>query len=70
MGREMLEMPVRIGAPQELRGLVDILGSPAYATSVGLLLWGLHNDAPPPPRPSRNGGFLNLGRVFKVFLPD
>lgn len=70
MGREILGMPVRIGAPRDLQGLVEVLGSPAYATSVGLLTWGLRSDEPPPVRPSRNGGLFNLGRVFKVFLPE
>jgi cell division protein FtsA len=32
-------MPVRVAGPTELKGLVDQLNSPAYATSVGLLLW-------------------------------
>ncbi len=43
-GREFFGLPVRIAAPQDLNGLVDVLGSPAYATSVGLLEWGLHQD--------------------------
>jgi hypothetical protein len=41
-------MPVRIGAPANrppLTGLPRPLQSPTYATSVGLLLWGLREDA-------------------------
>jgi cell division protein FtsA len=34
-------MPVRVGRPRGLRGLTDTVSDPAYATSVGLLLWGL-----------------------------
>jgi len=43
---EGLGMPVRIGAPRRLRGLVEAIGGPAYATSVGLLLWAAeqHGD--------------------------
>jgi cell division protein FtsA len=36
---EVLNMPVRIAQPGNLRGLVDRLNSPAYSTSVGLLRW-------------------------------
>ncbi len=36
---EVLSLPVRLGQPEDLRGLVDQLRSPAYATSLGLLEW-------------------------------
>ncbi len=36
---EVLGMPVRTAQPENLVGLVDKLGSPAYSTSVGLLRW-------------------------------
>jgi len=40
LAQQMLGLPVRIGRPHDLQGLTDVLESPAYATSVGLLLWG------------------------------
>jgi len=40
LGREQLNMPVRIGVPTNTYGIGDMLQDPAYATSVGLLLWG------------------------------
>ena len=48
LGRSTLGMPVRIGAAQNslpIAGLTRTLLTPSYATSVGLLLWGLHEDA-------------------------
>jgi len=48
LGRSVLNMPVRIGAPSPslpIAGLSRNLLSPTYATTVGLLLWGLHEDA-------------------------
>jgi cell division protein FtsA len=48
LGREVLNMPVRIGAPTArlpISGLSRTLLSPTYATSVGLLLWGMNEDA-------------------------
>ncbi|MCL6647032.1 MAG: cell division protein FtsA [Chloroflexi bacterium] len=38
---DQYRMPVRVGRPRGLRGLTDTVSDPAYATSVGLLLWGL-----------------------------
>jgi cell division protein FtsA len=36
-----LQMPVRLGIPHRLHGVVEAISSPAYATAVGLLLWGM-----------------------------
>jgi cell division protein FtsA len=69
LARDTLNLPVRIGAPQDLHGLVDILDSPAFATSVGLLQWGLRHDAPPINRIRRNGHF-KLPGWLRAFLPE
>jgi cell division protein FtsA len=39
-----LKMPVRTGRPQRIGGLSDAFDSPAYATSVGLILWGMRQS--------------------------
>ncbi len=39
LGQEVLGLPVRVGVPMGVYGITDILPDPAYATSVGLLLW-------------------------------
>ena len=36
---DVLNLPCRVAAPQNLQGLVDKLVGPAYSTSVGLLHW-------------------------------
>lgn len=61
LGREHLNMPVRIGVPTNTYGIGDMLLDPAYATSVGLLLWGnkYHNRSH-----IRGGGFP--GNIFKL----
>jgi len=41
LGREILQLPVRIGRVHDVGGLADSVSGPAYATAVGLLLWGL-----------------------------
>lgn len=48
VGRNLLGMPVRIGAPLPelpIVGLSRARQTPTYATSVGLLLWGMREDA-------------------------
>jgi cell division protein FtsA len=44
LGRDILRLPVRIGTPNDVYGIGDVLRDPAYATSVGLLLWGTRHD--------------------------
>ena len=44
LGRDILNMPVRVGIPNNMYGIGDMLQDPAYATSVGLLLWGNKNQ--------------------------
>lgn len=39
LGQQLTRLPVRVGVPISLYGVSDTLGDPAYATSVGLLLW-------------------------------
>ena len=58
LGRDMLNMPVRIGSPVNMPGISESLRDPSYATGVGLLLWGakLRRSALRRPRPSLFGG--------------
>jgi cell division protein FtsA len=43
LGSEILRIPVRVGTPTDIYGIADNLRDPAYATGVGLLLWGSKN---------------------------
>jgi cell division protein FtsA len=45
LGRDVLEMPVRVAAPSDVGGLVDGLLEPGSATAIGLLLWGARHVA-------------------------
>ena len=40
LGRDVLDMPVRVAGPAGIGGLVDTLLTPTYSTAVGLLQWG------------------------------
>jgi cell division protein FtsA len=41
LAEEIFHMPVRLGAPQNVRGLKDIVNNPIYSTGVGLLIYGM-----------------------------
>lgn len=43
LAEEVFHMPVRLGVPQSVMGLVDVVRNPIYATGVGLLLFGSQN---------------------------
>jgi cell division protein FtsA len=45
LGRDVLEMPVRVASPSDVGGLIDGLLEPGSATAIGLLLWGARHVA-------------------------
>ncbi len=57
--KRMLTLPVRIGTPGEITGLVDEIINPAYATPVGLLLYAAGNVAP-------EGGKESMSKKIKL----
>jgi cell division protein FtsA len=54
LAERVFRLPVRLGVPLHLNGLVDVVASPMYSTAVGLVLHGLRQDA----RGSRGEGVL------------
>ena len=67
LARDIMGLPARIGEPQNLSGLVDTLQSPAFATSVGLLQWGMKHDVPPAQQSTNN--HLKMPEWLRIFLP-
>lgn len=74
VAKRVLGLPLRIGYPRGVTGLIDEIGSPAYAGSVGLVLYGAYLE----PRGGfsgmvsreRIGGiFSRVLEWFKSFLP-
>ncbi len=45
LAEEIFHMPVRLGYPQYVSGLVDVVRNPIHATGVGLLLFGNRQQA-------------------------
>jgi len=40
LAEEVFHLPVRVGKPQKVQGLKEVVSNPTYATAVGLLLYG------------------------------
>jgi len=59
LGREILQLPVRVGTPTNMEGIADTLRDPAFATSVGLLLWGAKQEG------SQNWKPWNFGSAIR-----
>jgi cell division protein FtsA len=72
LAAEVVHVPVRIGTSTGIYGLTDQISTPAYATSVGLLKWGLDQEF----EPSSSRGGLPLSNIgsavtnwLRNFLP-
>ncbi len=55
LAEEVFHMPVRLGVPQGVTGLADVVRNPIHATGTGLLLYGRANAAQPIPRAAGEG---------------
>jgi len=66
LGRNTLQLPVKVGVPSNIYGISDVLHDPAYATGVGLLLWGAkHRGRQNWQQPSGLARFVS--RIFSLF---
>jgi cell division protein FtsA len=45
LAEEIFHMPVRLGSPQNVKGLKDIVSNPIYSTGVGLLMYGMKQQS-------------------------
>lgn len=60
-GKRVVGLPIRLGYPEKVSGLVDEIIDPQYATTVGLLLYGQNNNL------VDKDNFKNFGRILKDF---
>ena len=58
LAESILGVPVRIGSPVGLRGAVEVLGNPMYATGTGLVLHGFHAKVRPNFNPTTYTGIF------------
>jgi len=57
LAEEVFHMPVRLGVPQYVEGLADVVRNPIHATGVGLLLYGKEAVQARAPSSSLGSGF-------------
>ena len=60
-GKRVVGLPIRIGFPEKISGLVDEILDPQYSTTVGLLLYGKNNSS------VDKDNFKNFGKILKDF---
>ncbi|MHB8377558.1 MAG: cell division protein FtsA [Dehalococcoidia bacterium] len=76
LAEQVTGWPARVGMPRHLQGLTDVLIDPAYATSVGLLQWAVHEaeasawHRAPGRSLDLNGVWRRLGNWARVLLPE
>lgn len=68
LAEEIFHMPVRLGMPEGVSGLVDVVRNPIYATGVGLLLFGQHNRDSGFTESSGQGGFKSVLQRMKSWF--
>ncbi len=56
LAERVFQMPVRLGVPQHVKGLDDVIHNPIYATGVGLLMYGQQRQLQ-----SHSTGFMRPG---------
>ncbi len=44
LARDVLGLPVQMGFPVEIGGVIEKVDDPAYATALGTLVWGMRDD--------------------------
>lgn len=72
--KSKMRLPVQIGFPREVEGIVERVDDPVYATSLGLIFWGMEEareskEGFMPAIPSLNNSAKQIQRWFKAFLP-
>ncbi len=70
LAEQIFDLPVRLGYPVGISGLVDVVNSPIYATGVGLVLWGARNRHADLLSPYHQEGVLDrfVGRMRQWFV--
>jgi len=68
LAEEIFHMPVRLGSPQYVSGLSDVVSNPIHATGVGLLLFGEQHQSSGTQYFSTDGGMKGIwGRMKNWF---
>ena len=68
LAEEVFHMPVRLGMPQFVKGLSDVVRNPIYATGVGLLLYGHQQSKDFHYSPRTDGGLSSIIERMKSWF--
>ena len=68
LAEEVFHMPVRLGVPQFVDGLADVVRNPIHATGVGLLLYGRQATATAREESVGKGGFRDIFERMRAWF--
>jgi len=68
LAEEVFHLPVRLGMPQHVGGLVDVVRNPIHATGVGLLLFGNEDEAVGQSDTKMGSGFKSMLERMKSWF--
>jgi len=68
LATQYLGMPVRIGVPRGLGGMVARIASPAFSTATGLLLWGVRYGSQNSMRYDEGNSWIDMYHRFVEWL--
>ncbi len=68
LAEEIFHSPVRLGMPQHVSGLVDVVRNPIHATGVGLLLYGQQESARHANEPPMTGTLAEVWERMKAWF--
>jgi cell division protein FtsA len=68
LAEEVFHLPVRLGMPQHVSGLVDVVRNPIHATGVGLLLYGREDQARRATEAPMSGGLREVLDRMKAWF--
>ena len=68
LAEEIFHMPVRLGYPQYVTGLVDVVRNPIHSTGVGLLLFGYQNRGMRESEARMGSGFSSIFHRMKSWF--
>ena len=68
LAEEIFHMPVRLGVPHTITGLVDVVRNPIYSTGVGLLLFGYRHASESSAEAVQEGSFRGVWERMKSWF--
>jgi len=71
LARDVLGLPVQMGFPVDIGGVIEKVDDPAYATALGTLVWGMREGGSAPRMGSMQlkRAAAQVGSWFRSLLP-